>query len=106
MRLGHHRPGLRAVLGVLAAVVVLAGAALASPSVALLLAPALVLLATLAAGLFPGEETIARARARRMRARPVRAPGRIARPKLRDVVRPAGVTLAYALAVRPPPANA
>lgn len=91
-------------LGVLAAVVVLAGAALASPSVALLLAPALVLLATLAAGLFPGEETIARARARRMvRERPVRAPGRIATPKLRDVVRPAGVTLAYALAVRPPP---
>lgn len=91
-------------LGVLAAVVVLAGAALTSPSVALLLAPALVLMAMLAAGLFPGEETIARARARRMvRARPVRAPGRIAVPKLRDVVRPAGVTLAYALAVRPPP---
>lgn len=91
-------------LGVLAAVVVLVGAALTSPSVALLLAPALVLMATLAAGLFPGEETIARARARRMvRARPVRAPGRIATPKLRDVVRPAGVTLAYALAVRPPP---
>ncbi len=94
---------MRAVLGVLAAVVVLVGAALTSPSVALLLAPALVLLATLAVGLFPGEETIARARARRMRARPVRAPQRIVRPKLRDIVRPAGVTLAYALAVRPPP---
>ncbi len=91
----------------LVAVVVLIGAALASPSVALLLAPGLVLMATLAAGLFPGEETIARARARRMvRARPVRGPGRIATPKLRDVLRPAGVTLAYALAVRPPPARA
>lgn len=94
---------MRAVLGVLAAVAVLVGAALTSPSVALLLAPALVLLAFLAAGLFPGEEQLARARARRMRARPVRAPGRIARPVLSDIVRPVGITLAYALAVRPPP---
>lgn len=93
-------------LGVLAAVVVLVGAALTSPSVALLLAPALVLLAVLAAGLFPGEEQLARARSRRMRTRPVRAPGRIATPVLSDIVRPVGITLAYALAVRPPPQSA
>lgn len=91
-------------LGALAVVALLVGVALASPSVALLLAPALVLLVFLAAGLFPGEEQLARARSRRMRARPVRAPGRIARPVLRDIVRPVGITLAYALAVRPPPA--
>ncbi len=91
-------------LGVLAAVVVLVGAALLSPAVALLLAPALVLLATLAAGVFPGEETLARVRARRMRSRPVRGPARIAGPALADIVRPVGITLAYALAVRPPPA--
>lgn len=101
MRLGLHRPGLRAVL---AAVVVLAGVALISPSVALLLAPALVLLAVLAAGVFPGEEALARARGRRMRTRPVRGPARIARPVLDDIVRPVGIALAYALAVRPPPA--
>lgn len=90
-------------LGVVVAIAVLVGAALASPSVALLIAPALVLLAMLAVGLFPGEEQLARARARRMPRRPVRAPGRIARPVLRDIVRPVGITLAYALAVRPPP---
>lgn len=92
---------------VLAAVAVLAAlglALVASPDVALLLAPAFVLLLVLVVGVFPGEEAIARARARRTRARPSRAPGRTPRPVLPDVVRPAGAALAFALAMRPPPA--
>jgi hypothetical protein len=103
MRPGRHRLRANSVLGVLAVAGVLIGAALTSPSVALLLAPSLVLMATLAVGLFPGEEAMARARAGRMRTCRVRAPKRIPRPRLRDVVRPVGVSRAYALAVRPPP---
>lgn len=94
---------------VLAAVAVLTALGLAfvaSPDVALLLAPALLLLLVLVVGVFPGEEAIARARARRTRARPSRAPGRVLRPVLPDVVRPAGAALAFALAMRPPPAVA
>lgn len=81
-------------------------AVIESPHVALMLGPALLLLLTVAVGLFPGEEAIARARARRAKARPTRAPGRVARPVLPDVVRPVGVALAFALAMRPPPAAA
>jgi hypothetical protein len=102
MRVRSHRRRLPVVLALLA-VVALLGVAWADPSVALILAPPLALLVALAVGVFPGEQAIARARARRMRPRPVRGPARIARPRLADVRRPAGVTRAYALAVRPPP---
>ncbi len=102
------RPGLH-ITRVLAAVAVLAALGLAvveSPHVALLLAPALLLLLILVVGVFPGEEAIARARARRARARRSRAPGRVPAPVLPDVVRPTGLALAFALAMRPPPAVA
>lgn len=92
---------------VCAAVAVLAALGLslvAAPQVALLLAPALVLLLILVVGVFPGEEAIARARSRRARSRRSRAPGRVLRPVLPDVPRPAGLALAFALAMRPPPA--
>jgi hypothetical protein len=57
-------------------------------------------------GSFPGVVAIARARAPRLRARPFRAPGRTPRPVLPDVARPVGFALAFALAMRPPPAAA
>ncbi|WP_349239878.1 hypothetical protein [Patulibacter sp. SYSU D01012] len=79
-------------------------ATLVAPGTALLLAPALLLVLILVVGVFPGEEALARARARRLRARRVRAPGRLPRPVLPDVARPTGVTRAFALAMRPPPA--
>lgn len=106
MRPFRHRP--RARFGAFVAVALLVGAALASPSVALLLAPALVLLTVLATETFPGEQAIARMRARRMRARlrPRRGPRAVGRPRRVEIVRPAGITLAYALAVRPPPSIA
>jgi hypothetical protein len=102
------RPGLH-ITRVCAALAVLAALGLAvveSPHVALLLGPAFLLLLILVVGVFPGEEAIARARARRAKARRSRAPGRVAVPVLPDVVRPAGLALAFALAMRPPPALA
>jgi hypothetical protein len=94
------------VLSALAVLAALSLAVLESPQVALLLGPAFLLLLVLIVGVFPGEEAIARARARRFRSRPSRAPGRVALPVLPDVVRPVGVALAFALAMRPPPAVA
>jgi hypothetical protein len=89
------------------AVAVLAALGLAlveSPQVALVLAPALLLLLTLAVGVFPGERTLHRIRSRRRRARR-QAPRRaVLAPVLPDVPRPSGVTRAFALAMRPPPA--
>jgi hypothetical protein len=102
------RPGLP-ITRVLTALAVLAAVGLAfvaSPHVALLLGPAFLLLLVLVVGVFPGEEALARARARRARGRRSRAPGRVAAPVLPDVVRPAGATRAFALAMRPPPAVA
>jgi hypothetical protein len=81
-------------------------AGLLAPPTALMLGPALLLLLVLVVGVFPGEEALARARDRRWRARRVRAPGRVPRPALPDVPRPSGVTRAFALAMRPPPAVA
>jgi hypothetical protein len=103
MRPGLHITRLFAALAVLAA---LGLAVVESPHVALLLAPALLLLLVLVVGVFPGEEAIARPRARRATARRSRAPGRTPAPVLPDVVRPAGLALAFALAMRPPPAVA
>lgn len=74
-----------------------------SPHVALVLAPALLLLLTLSVGVFPGERTLARARLRRLRHRRIRPRHRAATPVLPDVVRPSGITRAFALAMRPPP---
>lgn len=101
MRSTLHITRFCAALAVLAA---LGLAVVESPHVALLLGPALLLLLILAVGVFPGEEAIARARARRARARRSRAPGRVTAPVLPDVLRPAGAKLAFALAMRPPPA--
>ncbi|MDO9406965.1 hypothetical protein [Patulibacter sp.] len=102
------RPGLHIsrVLSALAVLAALALAVLEAPQVALLLGPAFLLLLILVVGVFPGEEAIARARARRSRARRTRAPVRVAPPALPDVARPAGAALAFALAMRPPPAAA
>jgi hypothetical protein len=81
-------------------------AVLTAPETALVLGPALLLLLVLVVGVFPGEEALARARDRRWRARRVRAPGRASRPALPDVARPSGISRAFALAMRPPPAVA
>ncbi len=89
-------------LALLALATLVVAVAAASPSVALVLAPALLLFGALVVGVFPGEEALARARSRRQRRR-VRAPRRIARPVLARLVRPAGRTFAFALAMRPPP---
>jgi len=92
---GSAAVALLALLGLVAAL---------SPSVALLLAPALVLFAALVLEVFPGERTLVRARARRLRRQVVRAPRSLPRPVVATLVRPAGRTLAFALAMRPPPA--
>lgn len=89
-----------------AAVCAFGVAVLVAPQTALMLGPALLLLLVLVVGVFPGEEALARARDRRWRARRVRAPGRAPQPALPDVPRPSGVTRAFALAMRPPPAVA
>jgi len=78
-------------------------AGLAEPGLALTMAPALLMLALFAGGVRPGEAFIERLRARGetpRRPHAVSAP----RPRLALVVRPAGVALASALAMRPPPA--
>lgn len=106
MRPAGNSSRLRGALLALALLAALALAVVAAPSVGLILAPPLVLFLVLAVGLFPGEDVLARARERRMRRRPVRAPRRVLRPVLAELLRPAGNTLAYALAMRPPPAAA
>ncbi|WP_026912665.1 hypothetical protein [Patulibacter minatonensis] len=100
MRPRPHLPRIGTALGVLAASGMLAAA---SPHAALVLGPALLLFLILAAGAFPGERTLARARARRARPRAPRVASRVPRPVLPDVVRPVGSALAFALAMRPPP---
>ncbi|MCK9248188.1 MAG: hypothetical protein M0P31_04330 [Solirubrobacteraceae bacterium] len=98
-RLAPHR----SVLAVVAATALLGAAYVAAPDVALLLAPGVFLAGALAAGCFPGERIVRRVwatspRPRRRHAAPIE-PTR--RPAL---VRPCGVTFAFALAMRPPPA--
>jgi len=80
--------------------------ATASPGFALSLVPLFALAAALVVGIFPGEELIERLRERRsMQRRTVRAPvATRVRPVL--YVRPTGRALAFALAMRPPPAAA
>jgi 4-hydroxybenzoate polyprenyltransferase len=66
-------------------------------------APVLVLVLALAAGWFPGEDTIARLRDRRGRLRQTRAPARIlARP--RAARRASRLLICFSLGNRPPPA--
>lgn len=71
-------------------------------SVALMLAPAILLLLLLAAGIRPGEELIERLRERFTRPR-VRGTANAPRPALPLVLRRVGRRMAAALAVRPPP---
>jgi hypothetical protein len=73
--------------------------------VALALGPAVLLLVLLRHGIAPGEELIERLR-RRWVARRARAALSVPRPRLRLFVRPAGRMVAFALAMRPPPAFA
>jgi len=76
---------------------------LVAPRLVLLFAPALVLALMLVLGRFPGERVVHRLRARR------RAPAARSRPESVSLPRPllrvrqAGVTLAFSLAMRPPP---
>jgi len=89
----------------LVAVAAVAATTILSLHVALLLSPALLLLVLLSGGLFPGEQVIERLRARyeKRRARPEARP---ASPTARVFVRRTGRLIAFALAVRPPPAQA
>ena len=83
--------------------VLVATALVASPGLALTMAPALLLLALLAGGVRPGEALIERLRDRRRatvrRLRAVSMP----RPRLALVARPTAGPVASALAMRPPP---
>ena len=74
---------------------------LAAPALALAFAPALVLLALLAAGVHPGEALIARLHARRDRRCPRAAS--TPRPRLALVLRRAGRLIASAPGTRAPP---
>jgi hypothetical protein len=83
--------------------VLVASALVASPGVALTMAPALLLLALLAGGVRPGEALIERLRDRRRIPAPPRRAVSMPRPRLALVVRPAAGPAASALAMRPPP---
>jgi hypothetical protein len=91
--------GLLAVAAIAAAIMAL------SATVAMMCAPALLLVAFLLAGRFPGERLIERLRTGLPRislSRPASAP----LPRLALVLRPTGSRFAYALSMRPPPATA
>jgi hypothetical protein len=75
-----------------------------APVFALTMAPAFFLLLLLANGIMPCEQLIVRHRLRRARRRP--APASHCARRRAVVVRPAGHLLAFALAMRPPPAAA
>lgn len=74
-----------------------------SSAIALIVAPAFALLFVLSLGFFPGEKLIERVR-ERSRPREWSRPVVLATPSIDVVTRPAGLRLAFALAVRPPPA--
>lgn len=103
--------GLRTLISRRGAVAVLAligGGALVAAlgvSVALTLAPGLLLALLLARSIFPGEELIARLRGVRTRGRR-RSPAAAPRPDLPLVVLRTGRRLHAALAMRPPPVAA
>jgi len=75
---------------------------LADPGLMLAFAPAVILLALLTLGVRPGERLIEQLRARHTAGAATRAKS-ARRPRLALVVRPAGCSLAAALAMRPPP---
>ena len=101
-----RRPALAARTRALAfagAVVAIAAAFAIAPGFAVALAPAAGMLLLLVHGFFPGEETIGRLRARRRA--PARRPAAATpRPALPVLLRRTGRRIAFALAVRPPPA--
>lgn len=76
-----------------------------SMTVAMIAAPAFALLFVLSLGFFPGEELIVKARELRVRPREWSRPVQLSTPVLPVSFRPAGLKLAFALAVRPPPAH-
>ena len=73
------------------------------PSLGGLLVPAVALGIVLLAGLFPGEAAIERLRDARSTPR-MRGPSTIRRPSSPAIVRRVGRLMAFALAIRPPPA--
>jgi hypothetical protein len=89
-----------------AVVLVLAWLALGalSVTVALIAAPAFVLFFVLSLGFFPGEELIVKARELGIRPKEWSRPVLVEIPALPFSPRPVGLKLAFALAVRPPPA--
>lgn len=91
----------RVALGALVATAATLGVLL--PGVALVLAPAMLLLAFLLLGIAPGEQLLERLRARRMAPRAHRAP-RALTVRHAIVVRRRTSPAASALAMRPPPA--
>jgi hypothetical protein len=95
----------RRAIGLVALLALAAATAAVAPSVALMVAPALLLLALLVCGVMPGERTLERL----LRGRGVhrRRPSTvIARPRLTLVVRRTGRFVTAALAMRPPPPRA
>lgn len=86
-----------------ALVLAVAAMLLVAPSLALFMAPAAMLLLLLVNGRMPGEQVLTRLRERRRRA-PRRRPASALVPGLPVVVRRTGRRIAFALAVRPPPA--
>lgn len=76
-----------------------------SVTVALIAAPAFALFFVLSLGFFPGEKLIVKVRELRSRPREWSRPVRVSFPVLPDAIRPVGRRLAFALAVRPPPAH-
>ena len=102
---GHHHRRPRAVIAA-ACVLALFAPALAAPGLALALVPTVLLLAALAVGRFPGERLIERLAVAH---RPVRRPRPCSvavRPRAERALRRVGRLIAFALAVRPPPAPA
>jgi hypothetical protein len=102
---GHHQRRWRAVL-VAACVLAVLAPALAEPGLALALAPAFLLLAALAFGHFPGEQLIERLAVARRALRRRRPCSLAARRRPERSYSRVGRLLAFALAVRPPPAPA
>jgi hypothetical protein len=102
---GHHPRRLRAVLAAACVLAVLAPA-VAVPGLALALAPACLLLVALAFGRFPGEQLIERLANVRHVVRRRRPCPLAARRRPDRAFRRVGRLIAFALAVRPPPAPA
>ena len=102
MGVRSSKQGRVATLAGLVALAALLGATL--PGVALLLAPALVLLAALLLGFTPGERLIERMRARRFPRLVPRAPRSIALRRAVGAARRMPSLAGSALAMRPPPA--